>query len=213
MIDATQADVTTLSQGLAARAATEDLLDIGYGEVDSPFGALLACVTPAGVVRVAFADEDHDAILAGLARQISPRILRAPRRVEALRRELGEYFDGRRQRFDIAVDWRLSAGFRRLALAAVSALPYGTTATYTEVAMAAGNPKAVRAAGSACATNPVPIVVPCHRVVRSGGGLGGYLGGLDAKRALLALELQGVGPALLSPGPPAGTRRRSSGRT
>lgn len=191
MIDAAQGDLDRLSELLAARAATEDLLDVGYGEVDSPFGPLLACVTPAGVVRVAFEAEDHDVVLAGLASRVSPRILRAPRRVEPLRRELGEYFDGRRQHFDVAVDWRLSAGFRRMALAAVSALPYGTTATYTEVAIAAGHPKAIRAAGSACATNPVPIVVPCHRVVRSGGGLGGYLGGLDAKRALLDLELRG----------------------
>ncbi len=191
MIETAEADLARLTGQLAARAATEGLLDVGYDEVDSPFGRLLACVTLAGVVRVAFAGEDHDAVLAGLARQVSPRILRSRARLEPVRRELGEYFDGRRNRFDVAVDWRLATGFRRAALAAVAAVPYGTTATYAEVARAAGSPKAVRAAGSACATNPVPIVVPCHRVIRSGGGLGGYLGGLEAKRALLELELRG----------------------
>ncbi len=183
-------DLVSLRRDLALRAAAEGLLDVGYDEVDSPYGRLLVCATHQGVVRVAFATEDHTAILDDLATRVSPRVMAAPGRVESARRELGEYFDGTRQTFEVEVDWRLSRGFRRDALAAVARVPYGRTATYAEVAEAAGNVRAVRAAGSACATNPVPIVVPCHRVLRTGGGLGGYLGGLDVKRALLDLELR-----------------------
>lgn len=192
MIELDPVAVTGLRDRLVAEAAAAGLLDVAYDEIDSPFGLLLACATDAGVVRLAFASEDQGAVLDILADRISPRVLRAPGRLEPLRRELGEYFTGRRQRFDVGVDWRLSAGFRRVALAAVARVPYGATATYAAVAEAAGSPRAVRAAGSACATNPVPIVVPCHRVLRSAGGLGGYLGGLDVKRALLDLELRGA---------------------
>lgn len=190
MIELDTVAVAALRTRLVARAAAAGILDVAYDEIESPFGRLLACATDAGVVRLAFETEDQGSVLDVVAGRISPRVLRAPARLEPLRRELGEYFAGRRHDFGVAVDWRLSAGFRRTALEAVARVPYGTTATYSEVAGAAGSPRAVRAAGSACATNPVPILVPCHRVLRSGGGLGGYLGGLAVKRALLDLELR-----------------------
>jgi methylated-DNA-[protein]-cysteine S-methyltransferase len=187
--DATQ--VAQLHSALVARAEAEGILDVAYDEVDSPFGPLLVCSTEAGLVRVALPAEDTETVLRSVAERVSPRVLRAPRRVERVRAELGEYFEGRRRDFDLALDWRLSSGFRLRALHAIAQVPYGSTATYTEVATGAGNPRAVRAAGSACATNPMPIIVPCHRVLRTGGGLGGYLGGLDMKRELLALEAGG----------------------
>jgi methylated-DNA-[protein]-cysteine S-methyltransferase len=180
--------LTSLRGRLAERAESAGLLDVAWDDVDSPFGALAVCVTEAGVVRVVLPAEDRDAALAAVAARLSPRLLRAPHRVEAARAQLGQYFEGRRRSFDVGVDWRLSAGFRRRALAAVAGLAYGTTASYRDVAAAAGNPRATRAAGSACATNPTPIVVPCHRVVRADGALGGYLGGPAMKARLLELE-------------------------
>jgi methylated-DNA-[protein]-cysteine S-methyltransferase len=177
-----------LHERLAAQADEEDLLDVAYRTVDSPVGELLLAVTPAGLVRVAFALEGHDAALEQLARTVSPRILRAPRRLDGLAHQLDEYFAGRRRTFDVPLDLRLAAGFRREVLGHLSEVPYGRTVSYTELATASGRPRAVRAAASACATNPVPVVVPCHRVLRSDGSLGGYLGGLDVKRTLLALE-------------------------
>ena len=138
--------------------------------------------------RVAFEGEHHDAVLAHLATAISPRVLRAPRRLDEVARQLDEYFAGRRRRFELPIDLQLAHGFRRTVLARLSEIGYGSTASYATVAAAAGSPAAVRAVGSACATNPVPVVVPCHRVVRSDGSIGGYRGGPDAKRALLALE-------------------------
>jgi methylated-DNA-[protein]-cysteine S-methyltransferase len=173
---------------LTADAQRDGVLDIAYRIVDSPVGPLLLAATDHGVVRVAYAREDHDAVLQTLADKISPRILHAPARLDPAARELDEYFAGARREFDIPLDWRLSAGFRSTVLHHLPEIGYGHTASYATVARLTGNPKAVRAVGTACATNPLPVVVPCHRVVRSDGAMGGYLGGVEAKRLLLALE-------------------------
>lgn len=179
-------------QRLHARltAAAEDagLLDVAYRTVDTPVGALLLAATEGGLVRVAYPGEGHDAVLATLAERVSPRVLHAPARLDAATRQLDEYFEGRRRELDVAVDLRLARGFRREVLTHLRDIGYGTTASYATVAAAAGSPRAVRAVGSACATNPLPVVVPCHRVVRSDGSRGGYVGGDDAKRTLLSLE-------------------------
>ena len=177
-----------LRADLAARAEREGLLDVAYQAVDSPFGSLLLAATTEGLVRVAFEQEDHDVVLARLATLISPRILRAPRRTEAVARQLDEYFAGRRRAFDVPVDLRLVRGFRRAVISHLRDIAYGSTESYAAVARAAGNPAAVRAAGSACSHNPVPVVLPCHRVVRSDGTIGQYLGGTETKAALLAME-------------------------
>ena len=177
-----------LRDRLADTAQTEGILDIAYRTVDSPVGALLLAATDLGLVRVAYATEDHDRVLQSLSDRISPRILNAPARLDTTARELEEYFAGRRHAFDVPLDWRLSAGFRRIVLHRLPDIDYGHTATYAAVAELAGNPKAVRAVGTACATNPLPLVVPCHRVVRSDGSMGGYVGGVEAKRILLTLE-------------------------
>jgi methylated-DNA-[protein]-cysteine S-methyltransferase len=166
----------------------DGILDVAYRIVDSPVGPLLLAATEQGLVRVAYAREDHDAVLQALANKVSPRILHAPARLDLSARELEEYFAGSRHAFDLPLDWRLSAGFRRTVLSHLPEIGYGHTASYATIAQLAGNPKAVRAVGSACATNPMPVVVPCHRVVRSDGSVGGYLGGADAKRTLLTLE-------------------------
>jgi len=173
---------------LADDAAREGLLDVAYRQVDSPVGPLLLAATERGLVRVAFAFEDHDRVLADLAARVGPRVLRAPARLDTAARQLEEYFTGDRTAFDLDVDLALSHGFRRTVLEHLRTIGYGHTESYTEVAGHVGNPRAVRAVGSACATNPLPIVVPCHRVLRSDGGIGGYLGGLPAKELLLALE-------------------------
>jgi methylated-DNA-[protein]-cysteine S-methyltransferase len=180
--------VRRLHDRLVAAAQADGILDIAYQTVDSPVGPLLLAATDLGLVRVAYASEDHDKVLQALADRISPRILRAPARLDIAARELEEYFTGRRHSFDVPLDWRLAAGFRSTVLHHLPEIGYGHTATYAAVAQLAGNPKAVRAVGTACATNPLPVIVPCHRVVRSDGGLGGYLGGVDAKRTLLTLE-------------------------
>lgn len=177
-----------LRAGLAERADREGLLDVAYRVVDSPVGPLLLAATPRGLVRVAYASEGHDAVLARLADRVSPRVLRAPARLDAAARELDEYFAGRRRRFDLALDLGLLRGFRRTVLMHLRDIAYGATESYSAVAAAAGSPAAVRAVGTACATNPLPVVVPCHRVVRSDGSVGRYVGGSAAKRALLALE-------------------------
>ncbi|MET1035855.1 MAG: methylated-DNA--[protein]-cysteine S-methyltransferase [Arthrobacter sp.] len=177
-----------LRSGLAAAADASGDLDVAYRIVESPVGPLLLAATPLGLVRVAFAAEGHAAVLAQLAGRIGPRILEYPPRLEDAARELAEYFAGARTRFDIPLDRRLSKGFRRAVQERLPDIPYGHTASYSELAAAAGSPRAVRAVGSACATNPLPVVVPCHRVLRSDGGLGGYIGGTDAKTALLELE-------------------------
>jgi methylated-DNA-[protein]-cysteine S-methyltransferase len=183
-----EAEVAALHARLAAAAEADDLLDVSYRTVESPLGALLVAATARGLVRVAFESEDHDAVLAKLAVTVSPRILESSRRTDAVARELDEYFTGRRRSFDVAVDLQLVEGFRRAVISHLPAIAYGSTESYAEVAAAAGSPKAVRAVGTACAHNPVPIVVPCHRVVRSDGSLGQYLGGAEAKATLLALE-------------------------
>jgi methylated-DNA-[protein]-cysteine S-methyltransferase len=154
----------------------------------STVGPLLLAATGQGLVRVAYAAEDHDAVLQALADRISPRVLRAPARLDPAVRQLEEYFAGRRTAFDLPLDLRLSAGFRRDVLTRLREVGYGTTASYATLAAAAGSPRAVRAVGTACATNPLPVVVPCHRVVRSDGALGNYVGGVAAKRTLLDLE-------------------------
>jgi methylated-DNA-[protein]-cysteine S-methyltransferase len=172
-----------------ARADAEGLVDVAYAHTDSPIGPLLVAATPAGLVRLAFQREDHDDVLEELAERISPRVLEAPARVDEIRRELDEYFDGRRDHFELPLDWRLSSGFRRTVLETLYAdVAYGHTVSYLELATMVGNPKASRAVGTAMATNPIPVVVPCHRVLRTGGQLGGYGGGLPAKVALLELE-------------------------
>ena len=173
---------------LAAAAAAEGVLDVAYRTVDTPLGALLLAATEQGLVRVAYPNQGHDAALAQLADLVSPRILNAPGRLDEVARQLDEYFSRRRRAFDVPVDLRLSKGFRYSVLTHLRQIPYGATESYAQVAAATGHPRAVRAAGTACATNPVPIVVPCHRVVRSDGSPGGYAGGPDAKRSLLTLE-------------------------
>jgi methylated-DNA-[protein]-cysteine S-methyltransferase len=173
---------------LLEAASSEDLLDVAYRVLDTPVGSLLLAATAMGVVRIAFDAQGHDAVLDDLARRVSPRVLCAPSRLDPAARQLDEYFSGRRHRFDLPLDLQLAHGFRRLVLGRLTDLDYGSTASYAAVAAALGSPKAVRAVGTACATNPVPVVVPCHRVVRSDGSAGGYAGGAEAKRALLALE-------------------------
>jgi methylated-DNA-[protein]-cysteine S-methyltransferase len=181
-------ELRRLRDRLADAAQAEGILDVAYRTVDTPVGPLLLAATERGLVRVAYRSEDHDAVLQTLADRISPRILHAPARLDTTARELEEYFTGTRHAFDVPLDWRLSAGFRATVLHQLPDIGYGHTASYAAVATLAGNPKAVRAVGSACATNPLPVVVPCHRVVRSDGSLGGYLGGIEAKRTLLTLE-------------------------
>jgi len=173
---------------LADRADADGVLDVAYRTVDTPVGTLLLAATPAGLVRVAYPTEGHDRVLAALAARISPRILNAPKRLDLAARELEEYFAGARRSFDLPLDLSLSTGFRRIVLVRLTGIAYGQTASYAAVAAAAGSPRAVRAVGTACATNPLPVVVPCHRVVRSDGSVGGYLGGPAVKRALLRLE-------------------------
>ena len=165
-----------------------DLVDVAYTTVDTPIGRLLLAATEHGLVRVGFASENHDALLQDMATRLSPRVLEAPAPLDAVRRELDEYFEGRRRDFTTPLDFSLSHGFRQRVLKAIAAIPFGEIRTYRDVATAAGNPAAVRAAGSACGSNPIPLIVPCHRVLRTGGGLGGYGGGLDLKRRLLSLE-------------------------
>lgn len=177
-----------LHASLVAAAARDGLLDVAYRTLDTPVGTLLLAATEQGLVRVAYDREDHDAVLTTLARAVSPRILAAPARLDPVVRQLEEYFDGGRRVFEVPLDFRLSKGFRRAVLAHLPDIGYGRTESYAQVAAAAGSPKAVRAVGTACATNPLPVVVPCHRVVRSDGSFGGYVGGEDAKRTLLTLE-------------------------
>lgn len=166
----------------------DDAVDVAYAEVDSPIGTLLLVSTHQGLVRLGFPTEDHDALLEDIATRLSPRIVEQSARVDVARRELDEYFAGRRHDFDVPLDWSLSQGFRQRVLKAIASIPFGEVRTYRDMATAAGNAAAVRAAGSACGSNPIPLIVPCHRVLRTGGGLGGYGGGLDVKRKLLQLE-------------------------
>jgi methylated-DNA-[protein]-cysteine S-methyltransferase len=180
--------IDTAIDRLTARAAEESLLDVAYASTDSPFGPLLLAKTRRGLVRVGLPNQDPDELLVDLADRVSPRVLEAPAALDEVRRELELYFEGRLDHFDLPLDWRLSDGFRQRVLRAIARIPYGQTRSYTEMARSAGNERAVRAAGTACGSNPIPLVVPCHRVLRTGGALGGYGGGLPMKQALLELE-------------------------
>ncbi|MBM7785756.1 methylated-DNA--[protein]-cysteine S-methyltransferase [Tenggerimyces flavus] len=180
--------VTQLQDLLAVKAEDVGALDVAYRTVASPVGDLLLAATDRGVVRVAFLHDDEDAVLQGLSDQLSPRILRAPRRLDWVAIELDEYFAGTRHSFSTPVDLALARGFRRAVLDHLPEIAYGTTASYARVAELAGSPKAFRAVGTACALNPVPIVIPCHRVVKSDGSMGLYAGGVAAKKVLLGLE-------------------------
>lgn len=195
MFDKLIQDLTTelslpeeLHERLVTRATADRSLDVAYRVVDSPLGPLLLAVTDQGLVRVAYAVEDHDAVLEHLATRIGSRILRSGARLDGVARQLDEYFARARTSFGVPLDLRLAHGFRRDVLDHLRGIPFGRTESYAEVAAAAGSPKAVRAVGSACATNPMPIVIPCHRVVRADGTPGGYLGGPAAKEWLLTLE-------------------------
>ncbi len=173
---------------LAERAAAEGLAGVAYARVDSPFGTLTVALTQRGLVRLAFPEEPLEGVLDRLAARVSPRIVEAPGHLDAVRRELDEYFDGSRRSFGVAVDWGQIGAFARRVLGATASIPYGAMLTYREVAAQAGSPRGSRAAGNALGANPVPIVVPCHRVLRSSGSLGGYAGGLERKRWLLEHE-------------------------
>ena len=164
------------------------MLDVAYTTMDSPFGPLLLATTPRGLVRVGLPNQDADELLVDLADRVSPRVLEAPAQLDEVRRELDLYFEGRLEHFDLPLDWQLSKDFRRRVLRAIARIPYGQTRNYTQMATSAGNERAVRAAGTACGSNPIPIVVPCHRVLRTSGALGGYGGGLPMKQALLEME-------------------------
>jgi methylated-DNA-[protein]-cysteine S-methyltransferase len=191
MTTATEASIEKLKR----RAAAEGLLDVAYATTDSPFGPLLLARTERGLVRVGLPNQDAGALLTDLAARVSPRVLEAPQELDEVRRELDLYFEGKLDRFDLPLDWRLSGGFRQRVLRAINRIPYGQTRSYTQMARKAGNERAVRAAGTACGSNPIPLVVPCHRVLRTGGALGGYGGGLPMKQGLLELEgvLDGAG--------------------
>ncbi|MCU1361049.1 MAG: methylated-DNA--protein-cysteine methyltransferase [Ilumatobacteraceae bacterium] len=182
------AEQRVLRDRLAASAQSAGVLDVAFRTIDSPFGPLLLAATEEGVVRVAFELEDHEAVLAHLAVDVSPRILLAPRRLESAAEQLDQYFDGRRRTFDLPLDLRLAHGFRRTVLDHLRVIPYGATESYAQVAARSGNPAAVRAAASSCSHNPVPLIVPCHRVVRSDGAIGNYLAGPAVKQALLSIE-------------------------
>ena len=181
-------EAETSARRFSARAAEDGLVDIAYTTLDTPIGPFLAAATARGLVRLAFRTEDSGEVLDDLAHRLSPRVLEAPTRLDDVRRQLDEYFAGRRRHFDLTLDWSLTTGFRRRVLRTTARIPYGEVSTYGRVAARAGNGRAARAAGSALGSNPIPIVVPCHRVVRTGGNLGGYGGGLDVKEWLLRLE-------------------------
>jgi methylated-DNA-[protein]-cysteine S-methyltransferase len=181
-------DASEAQERFLRRALDDGLIDVAYAPVDSPVGELVAAVTPRGLVRLAYEDGRGDAVLAELADRVSPRVIEAPARLDDVRRQLDEYFEGRRHAFDLGIDWSLTRGFTRRVLQSTAKVPFGELATYREVATGAGNVRAVRAAGNALGSNPMPIVVPCHRIVRTGGALGGYTGGVERKEFLLTLE-------------------------
>jgi len=184
----TETELRDLHARLADRAEAQGVLDVAYRTLDTPVGTLLLAATVNGLVRVAYETEGHDKVLQTLTTHVSPRILNAPKRLDAAAHEIEEYFAGSRQHFDLQLDFSLTTSFRRQILVHLCYIRYGHTASYANLAAAAGNPKALRAVGTACSTNPLPIVVPCHRVVRSDGSPGGYLAGVEAKQLLLALE-------------------------
>jgi methylated-DNA-[protein]-cysteine S-methyltransferase len=184
-----ESELDTLHARLVEAARAGGVLDVAYRTVDTPVGPLLLAATEQGLVRVAYPNQGHDAVLQELADRVSPRVLAAPGRLDPVARELEDYFAGRRHSFDVPLDWRLARGFRATVLHHLATdVGYGRTASYGALAALAGNPRAVRAVGTACATNPLPVVVPCHRVVRSDGAIGNYAGGVAAKRTLLELE-------------------------
>jgi methylated-DNA-[protein]-cysteine S-methyltransferase len=189
-----EADTATGLRRFVDRAQEEGLVDVAYAPTDSPLGELLVAVTPRGVVRVAYIDEHlgRDEVLEDLARRVSPRVLEAPGRLDDARRQLDDYFGGRRAGFELPVDLSLVAAFTEHVLTRTAAIPPGEVLTYGEVATEIGHARAARAVGNALGSNPIPIVVPCHRVVRSGGALGGYTGGIHRKELLLGLERDGA---------------------
>ncbi len=194
-----EGEAAALAARTAARAADEGAAEIAYALIDAPVGRIVAAATARGLLRLAYEIDNGgvDAVLDQIALRLSPRIVEAPARLDVVRRELDEYFEGRRRMFAVPLDWRLArGGFTRRVLEATNRIPFGATSTYRDVAVAAGSPKAFRAAGGALGSNPIPIVVPCHRVLTSGGGLGGYTGGLDRKRLLLAIEGTAAGEQL-----------------
>ncbi|MGI8749090.1 MAG: methylated-DNA--[protein]-cysteine S-methyltransferase [Thermoleophilaceae bacterium] len=188
MNDLTAGPPAALLDRVAQRAAREGLLDVAYAQVDSPLGPLTVAATERGLVHLAYPEHSVDGVLERLSQEVSPRVLEAPARLDGIRRELGAYFVGELQRFETPIDWSLTRGFYRQVLQATARIGFGEVGTYTTVAAAAGNAKAVRAAGSGLGSNPIPVVVPCHRVLRTDGALGGYTGGLERKRFLLELE-------------------------
>lgn len=173
---------------LEEAAEADGALDVAYRTIDTPVGTLLLAATSVGLVRVAYDIEGHDAVLNRLADAVSPRILRSPSRLEDVARQIDEYFAKRRTAFDVRVDLRLADGFRRDVVEHLRDIGYGRRESYATVAAAIGRPRAVRAVGTACAHNPLPVVIPCHRVVRSDGSAGLYVGGPLAKSTLLELE-------------------------
>jgi methylated-DNA-[protein]-cysteine S-methyltransferase len=187
-VSSPQLNLDSLRAELARRADEEGVLDVAYGIADSPLGPLTVIVTRRGLVRLSYGNEAVDEQLDEVAARVSPRILASPERTDAVRRQLDEYFAGARRGFDVPIDWRLVRGFAGDVLRATARIPFGSVSSYREVATEAGSPNAYRAAGNALGSNPIPIVVPCHRVLHAGGGLGGYTGGLERKRFLLDLE-------------------------
>jgi len=181
-------DPAHVTAELARRADAQGLLDVAWATLDTPLGPIAVFVTPRGVVRVAYDRENFAQVADEVAERVSPRVLLAPQRTDAVRQQLDAYFEKGRRVFDLAIDWTLVRGFNQGVLRATAEIPFGETASYGDVAAAAGSPRAARAAGNALAGNPIPIVVPCHRVIHADGGLGGYTGGLDTKRFLLRLE-------------------------
>jgi methylated-DNA-[protein]-cysteine S-methyltransferase len=182
-------DAARATEQAIAAARALGLTDVSYAFEPSPVGDLLVAVTPRGLIRVAYnAEESADGVLEELARRVSPRVVEAPAALDEVRRELDEYFEGKRTSFDIPIDWRLHDGFGRRVLRATARIPFGKLLTYGEIAAKAGSPRGYRAAGNALGSNRMPIVVPCHRVVASGGKIGGYTGGLERKEYLLHLE-------------------------
>jgi methylated-DNA-[protein]-cysteine S-methyltransferase len=193
MTDTTDIELRLRSADLGAPpafdvAAADDAIDVALTWMDSPIGRLLVVATRRGLLRLVFPNEDHDAVLASIAARVSPRIVEHPARLDRIRGELEEYFTGERRTFEVDLDWSLVGEFGRRVLGACAAVPYGTVTTYARLATEIGSPRAARATGTALGSNPIPIVVPCHRVLRTGGGLGGYAGGLDIKEQLLRLE-------------------------
>lgn len=188
--------ISATSQGrlhrmLEIAAAKEGLLGISYRTIDTPVGSLLLAATELGLVRVAYEREGFDMVLEGLAETVSPRILRSEQRLDRPAFQIDEYFSGRRIAFDLALDHSLSSGFRLEVQRYLPSIGYGQTQSYAQVASVVGHARAARAVGSACATNPHPIVVPCHRVIRTDGTIGDYLGGTAVKETLLAFESTG----------------------